>query len=745
MKATIYRNFKNDGVKSLIVIAKDIAEGKYQSEIEYIRTLYAEGKHDEVDKCKAQLLAFTPSGTYKEQRIAEYLDEYSGFVHLDFDELAPEQLDVAFKIIAEIPYTFLCFRSPRGNGLKVFVEVTTGAEHHDIAYKQVQEYYEERVGLKSDPKCKDITRLCFMSYDPQLHKNISGNQKFIVDISKQDSIIVQSVPVTIPDEPRDISLWKEILDDCLQFTERKKTYERHNRNEFIYLFASNANRKGVPEEMVYQYCQDKNYDLPLKEMQRSISSAYTHHKHEFAKFANVAKPQSQQEDGDEQFEDSLKATPTIPDSIYNALPDILREGSMAFTDKRKRDVFLTGALAIISGCLPNVTGIYFQERIYPHIFVFIIAPPASGKGVLKNAKRLADKFHDKVHQQSREAKDVYENELAAYKTALRNLKKGEQPPEKPAEPPFKIVFIPADCSQARMVEHLQLNDGNGIICESEADTMTGAKKQEWGDYSPILRLAFHHERIAFSRKTNNTYVEIKEPRVAMALTGTPAQAPRLLSSAEDGLFSRILFYAYKNEAEWQDPSPQSGAIVYNDHFDSLSQTLLNYIEQLEASPTEIKLQQHQWDQLNSAFKTLLAEVTIFTSEQASGIVYRLGLILFRLCMIFTALRKCENAEASEVMHCSDDDFLTALELSKIYLKHSLLMFNNLPNQSEHTHFQSGNNKRQFFDALPAQFTRKQAVELGIQYKLSARSVDEILSMSADKTLKKIKPGYYEKM
>lgn len=73
------------------------------------------------------------------------------------------------------------------------------------------------------------------------------------------------------------------------------------------------------------------------------------------------------------------------------------------------------------------------------------------------------------------------------------------------------------------------------------------------------------------------------------------------------------------------------------------------------------------------------------------------------------------------------------------------MFNNLPNQSEHTHFQSGNNKRQFFDALPAQFTRKQAVELGIQYKLSARSVDEILSMSADKTLKKIKPGYYEKM
>ena len=85
------------------------------------------------------------------------------------------------------------------------------------------------------------------------------------------------------------------------------------------------------------------------------------------------------------LEDYLKTTPTIPDEVFEALPNIIKEGARAFTDKRKRDVFFTGAISILSGCLPNVTGVYFQERVFPHLYTFIIARAASGKGVLKNA------------------------------------------------------------------------------------------------------------------------------------------------------------------------------------------------------------------------------------------------------------------------------------------------------------------------------------------------------------------------
>ena len=69
----------------------------------------------------------------------------------------------------------------------------------------------------------------------------------------------------------------------------------------------------------------------------------------------------------------LKTTQTIPYSIVNQLPNLITEGCRVFEEnERKRDVFITSGLTIISGCLPNVTGIYHQERVYPHLFSFVI-------------------------------------------------------------------------------------------------------------------------------------------------------------------------------------------------------------------------------------------------------------------------------------------------------------------------------------------------------------------------------------
>jgi hypothetical protein len=59
-------------------------------------------------------------------------------------------------------------------------------------------------------------------------------------------------------------------------------------------------------------------------------------------------------------------------------------------------------------------------------------------------------------------------------------------------------------------------------------------------------------------------------------------------------------------------------------------------------------------------------------------------------------------------------------------------------------FQSGDSKRKFFEALPEEFTRKQATELGSQFKLSARSVDEILKTATGVSLTKLKAGLYRK-
>ena len=746
--STIFRNFTVPVEKrSLLLIGNDIANGKYQAEVEEIRALLEQGKAEEAASKKKQLLAFTPSAVFTEKRQMPFLEMYSGFVHLDFDKLTPEQLDTAFKVIAEIPYTFLCFISPSGNGLKVFVEVNTGIEHHDTAYLQVQQFYEEATGLKADPSCKDITRLCFMSYHPGLYKNIR-NEKFKVQLPEakmQEPVKETTEPFSPPhqSEPEEDLNTAFIFNQQIQFTNQKSQYTDGNRNNYIYRLASNCNRAGLSQSDVELLCT-QHFDLPEREILEAIKSAYTHHKPEFAKFANTAKLQSTEQQPPQ--EDYLKATPTIPEELYLQMPDLLQHGAMAFTDDRERDVFLTGALAILSGCLPGVKGVYAGNEVFPNVFSFAIAPAASGKGALKFAKMLADDYHSFVLKASREAEMQYNQELSEHKQRISSKKKGDTSTEEPpTKPTFKVVYIPANTSYAKILWHLEQNEGTGIICETEADTLGNVFKQEWGSYSDMLRKSFHHERLSSSRKGNNEFTEVNAPSLSIALSGTPNQVTGLIASSEDGLFSRFLFYAFKVEQRWKDVSPNANNINLTEHFKVLSGRVFNMVQFLQREETIIELTTEQWQQLNQHCEGWLTEVTMFTAEEAASIVKRLGLILYRMAMIFTSLRKFENGEATTRIVCTDEDFNTALRLAEIYLHHSILMFNNLPKQSEATQFKTGDSKRKFFEALPPEFTRQQAVEIGKQFQLSPRTVDDILHNATGKALEKLKAGHYRKI
>ena len=73
------------------------------------------------------------------------------------------------------------------------------------------------------------------------------------------------------------------------------------------------------------------------------------------------------------------------------------------------------------------------------------------------------------------------------------------------------------------------------------------------------------------------------------------------------------------------------------------------------------------------------------------------------------------------------------------------MFNNLPRQDEYKSFEGGDSKRKLFAALPAEFNRKQAVELGDKFTLAIRTVDDMLKAALGKTLSKLKPGTYCKI
>src|SRR5262249_18742987 len=63
------------------------------------------------------------------------------------------------------------FLSPSGDGLKTVFRVGADASKHADSFRAIQKYVREVCGVEIDESCKDLARLCFMSYDPALYVN----------------------------------------------------------------------------------------------------------------------------------------------------------------------------------------------------------------------------------------------------------------------------------------------------------------------------------------------------------------------------------------------------------------------------------------------------------------------------------------------------------------------------------------------------------------------------------------------
>jgi hypothetical protein len=448
---------------------------------------------------------------------------------------------------------------------------------------------------------------------------------------------------------------------------------------------------------------------------------------------------------DEQQNDAnlLMKTPKVSKELYAVMPNIIREGAFAFNDERARDVFLTACLAALSACLPGVTGVYDGSTVYPNLLTFSLGPSASGKGALKWAKKMVEKYNDKLVTASRIAKKDYEQKLKDYK------KNENADKEAPRKPKFIVFFIPGNTSYAKIIYHLEQNDGAGLIIESEADDVGKVMKKEWGDYSTLMRKSSDNEGVSSSKKNNDEYIDVRTSKLSMALTGTYDQLPGIVPSAENGTYSRLVLYVFDRQIGWRDVSPQAeNRVNYDKHFEELSETVLKMTEFLEKKDTIIDLLPENWAELNQTFGAWLNEVSVFESSDAQSIVIRLGKTVYRIALIFTALRKYENENEEPSLFCTNEDFNTALALGEIYFKHSLLLYNNLPRNNRVFEIKNEPNRDKFYNALPSfpeVFSRQDAVAIGKRIGIKVRRVDDFLGNGLGRNLEKAEHGKYRKL
>lgn len=172
MNVSIFQNFNEVSEDlALPAVLDQIQNGRYRVQIENLRALLQEGKEKEYTNRKKSLPAFTPSATFQGGRKMEFLQEYTGFIILDLDKVPDDQLPQIKSAAVACPFTYACFISPGNNGLKILIRTDSKPVNHEAVFSELKNYFENLLNYPIDRSGKDITRLCFFSYDPELYFN----------------------------------------------------------------------------------------------------------------------------------------------------------------------------------------------------------------------------------------------------------------------------------------------------------------------------------------------------------------------------------------------------------------------------------------------------------------------------------------------------------------------------------------------------------------------------------------------
>lgn len=363
-------------------------------------------------------------------------------------------------------------------------------------------------------------------------------------------------------------------------------------------------------------------------------------------------------------------------TIYSVLPLLLRECTSFFKEKTEKDMFLLGSISVLSACLPNVEGYYFGETVSPHLYTIITAPAGAGKGKLKWTKYFGQKIHDSFVKTSKEEFLQYEKAMETYKNMTRVQRREF---EKPIVPKKKMFYVPANCSSSGFIQALSDNFFKALIFETEIDTLADKLRKEWGDFSDVLRKAFHHESTTLFRRTNCEYIEVLDPHLSILLSGTPDQVRKLISNVENGLFSRFLYYYFENQSEFKSPFDAQNEKSFEKYFTHQSHRifdLYNVLKKREA-PVLFSFSSKQQAVFTEYFSALDKRNRVLVGDDFIANSRRLGLICFRIAMIFSSLRFLETDSIPSEIVCRDDDFSSVLRLCETLDAHSVHVFVNL--------------------------------------------------------------------
>lgn len=262
MRVSMYRDVwdRHGAVVHAETVVRAIIEGRWKDQIKAVR----KSSGSEKDELKKRLPAVTFSGVFEKRRGGiSALHDYTHILVADVDhKVSGFTADLA----SRDPHCLFQFRSP-SRGLKMGFLISSGPEHHkEAGFLRVKSHVQERYKLEIDEQCKDINRLCFISWDPMGSWNAEATPLYVLEPPKEEKKTGGFREVGIRGG-------RNAIDAATNFANRfVGAYMEGRRNAWLFAFASSCNKRGVPQGECL--ASTSHLDLSAKEIETTINSAY---------------------------------------------------------------------------------------------------------------------------------------------------------------------------------------------------------------------------------------------------------------------------------------------------------------------------------------------------------------------------------------------------------------------------------------------------------------------------------------
>ena len=412
--------------------------------------------------------------------------------------------------------------------------------------------------------------------------------------------------------------------------------------------------------------------------------------------------------------DDLLITPNLQP---NQLPSFIERAISVAPVGETRDMLLLSVLTNCGYAVPAMRMLHGRPHhtYCPELLTMIVAPAASGKGIMNYGRLLLQAIEGKNGKQ---------------------------------------VYIPANSSASALMKMMDEYDGRGIVFATEMDTLTQTLRAAYGQFGDIVRCIFEHETVSQLRRQNNEFIEIRYPRIAMLLSGTPNQVAPLLRNRENGLMSRFGCYVVNSRMDFDDQvwdtdtegnTPRE-AILYDRLATELGDRYLWMEEAGHAC--YFYFTDAQLKTIKRMFRSEYDTYSQEFGELFDATLKRMPVIMKRIGMILTGLRLDMTKPLPERVVCSEEDFQTILLIGHKLLMHAAMVFQMMPELKSTPMGEIGGNmlQKQFFQMLPTDFTKQDAIEQAKVLGVSVRTMEDWLEkMIKQAYIERVMKGMYQKI